>query len=83
MSMQQAAPRIGRVKWFSLERGYGFLVDEQTGEEIFVHETGLADPPETPVKGMRLQFILGWKPDSGKPCAVRVRLMRDEPNEAA
>jgi cold shock CspA family protein len=83
MSMQQAAPRIGRVKWFSLEHGYGFLIDEQTGQEIFVHERGLVDPGDTPVSGGRLQFVLGWESDSGKPCAVRVRPMRDEPNEAA
>jgi cold shock protein len=70
--MQQAAPRVGKVKWFRQDRGYGFLVDEQTGEEIFVHASGLVDPHNTPVDGMRLQFVLGKGPN-GKPRAVRAR----------
>ena len=30
----------GTVKWFSPQKGYGFIVDE-TGKEIFVHYSGL------------------------------------------
>jgi CspA family cold shock protein len=29
----------GRVKWFSEEKGYGFIEDEESGEEFFVHYT--------------------------------------------
>lgn len=32
----------GRVKWFSANRGYGFLTDEESGKDIFVHYTGIA-----------------------------------------
>jgi CspA family cold shock protein len=31
----------GRVKWFSAEKGYGFIV-EPNGQEIFFHRSGLA-----------------------------------------
>lgn len=27
----------GKVKWFSLERGYGFIAGEEGAEDIFVH----------------------------------------------
>lgn len=30
------------VKWFSDERGYGFLTDVKTGKEIFVHYSGIS-----------------------------------------
>lgn len=30
----------GTVKWFSSQKGYGFITDE-TGKDIFVHFTGL------------------------------------------
>lgn len=30
----------GHVKWFSLEKGYGFIVQED-GSEIFVHRSGV------------------------------------------
>ena len=31
----------GRIKWFSLEKGYGFVVQED-GSELFVHRSGLS-----------------------------------------
>jgi CspA family cold shock protein len=29
----------GRVRWFSEEKGYGFIEDEESGEDFFVHYT--------------------------------------------
>jgi cold shock protein len=69
-----AAPRVGKVKWFSQDRGYGFLIDEQTGEEIFLHATGFAAQPyDPPGAGMRLSFVLGKSRDGSKPRALWVR----------
>jgi cold shock protein len=33
----------GKVKFFNQTKGYGFLVDTNTNQEIFVHVTGLVD----------------------------------------
>jgi cold shock protein len=33
--------QTGLVKFFNNDKGFGFIVDDQTGEEIFVHVTGL------------------------------------------
>jgi CspA family cold shock protein len=27
----------GKVKWFNAEKGFGFIVSEETGKVIFVH----------------------------------------------
>ncbi|MDR2044702.1 MAG: cold-shock protein [Clostridium sp.] len=27
----------GTVKWFNAQKGYGFITNEATGEEVFVH----------------------------------------------
>ena len=32
----------GRVKWFNDARGFGFIVNEAGGPEVFVHYTGIA-----------------------------------------
>jgi len=31
----------GTVKFFSESRGYGFITNDETGKDIFVHVTGL------------------------------------------
>ena len=33
----------GTVKFFNETKGFGFIVDANTGEEIFVHVSGLID----------------------------------------
>lgn len=32
----------GAVKWFNAQKGYGFITNESTGEDVFVHFSGIA-----------------------------------------
>ena len=34
---------LGTVKFFNVSKGYGFIKDNESGKEIFVHVSGLID----------------------------------------
>lgn len=51
---------VGEVKWFSNERGYGFLIkDGAEEEEYFVHFTSIdMDGFKTLKAGQKVSFVL-------------------------
>ena len=34
-------PPEGTVKWFNPEKGYGFIIPDDGGKDLFVHHTGI------------------------------------------
>ncbi len=61
--------RTGVVKFFNDEKGYGFIIDQETKESIFVHAAGLIDQIRDNVK-VKYEVEMGPK----GPNAVAVKL---------
>lgn len=66
-------PFEGAVKWFSPEKGYGFIV-QRTGDEIFFHRSGIVDgSPEQFEEGARVTYVIEETPKG--PAAIEVALL--------
>ncbi len=63
----------GRVKWFSVEKGYGFIETESQGD-IFVHYTGIEGSGFRSLEeGDKVEFEV--EENSRGPKAVNVKRM--------
>lgn len=45
----------GTVKFFNESKGYGFITNDDTGQDIFVHISGLID--ETIAQGDKVSYV--------------------------
>ncbi|MCB0401704.1 MAG: cold shock domain-containing protein [Flavobacteriales bacterium] len=48
--------RKGKVKWYNETKGFGFIQPEEGGKDIFVHRTGLVNPPAGLQEGQEVTF---------------------------
>lgn len=47
----------GTVKWFNSQKGFGFITNEQNGQDVFVHFSGIAtDGFKTLEEGQKVSF---------------------------
>ena len=68
--------REGTVKWFNNEKGYGFISDTSSNEEIFVHFSAIvSEGYKTLTEGQKVTFDVEKDPkDNSKSRAVNVHL---------
>lgn len=70
------AKREGKVKWFNPAKGYGFLLPEDGGRDVFVHATDLRASGLTGlVDGQRVAFVVEPDKRSGKDVARQVEVV--------
>lgn len=64
----------GTVKWFNQKKGYGFIIQEDGGEEIFVHFSAISSQGyKTLEAGEKVQFEINMS-DKGPQAANVVKL---------
>ncbi len=61
---------MGTVKWFSNEKGYGFIAREG-GEDVFVHFSAIAgDGYKTLMEGQKVEFEVVQGPKGAQAANV-------------
>ena len=62
----------GKVKWFNAKKGYGFITDDETQKDVFLHVSALeAAGIDTLEEGMPVEFEIGE--NRGKENAVNIK----------
>ena len=57
----------GTVKWFNAQKGYGFITNESTGEDVFVHFSAIvSDGDKTLEEGQKVTFDIEQDPKNSK-----------------
>ncbi|KAM5564157.1 glycine-rich protein 2 [Rosa sericea] len=68
----ETARSTGTVKWFSAQKGFGFISPEDGGEDLFVHQTSIqSDGFRTLSEGQAVEFLVEVSED-GRTKAVDV-----------
>ena len=70
---------VGRVKWFSLEKGFGFISSEE-GEDVYLSASALPSGVTTVKPGTKLEF--GVAEGRKGPQALSVRIVETPPSLA-
>ncbi len=64
----------GTVKWFSDDKGFGFITPDEAGKDLFVHHSAIvADGYRSLAEGARVSYDA--EPGEKGPKAVNVQLV--------
>ena len=62
----------GRVKWFDSKKGYGFITEEESGKDVFLHVSALEKSKLRSIKeNQKIQFEI--QEEQGKLRAINLK----------
>jgi CspA family cold shock protein len=63
---------LGRVKWFDVKKGYGFIIDDKSEKDIFLHISMLEKSKLRVLReNQKIQFEI--KEEKGKLKAINLK----------
>ena len=64
----------GKLKWYNAAKGFGFIVPDEGGNDVFVHVSAFKDANITKVdQGQAMEFVVAEH--KGKPVATQLKLI--------
>ena len=64
----------GTVKWFNATKGFGFIANDEGGEDVFVHISALPQDNKSLDDGQKVSFDIEKDPKNGKVCAANIKV---------
>jgi CspA family cold shock protein len=49
----------GTVKWFNGQKGFGFIVPDEGGEDLFIHRSNVDTPDQVLRDDQKVEFEVG------------------------
>ena len=63
---------LGKVKWFDAQKGYGFVTDDKSEKDVFLHVSALEESKLRVLKeNQKIQFEI--KEEKGKLKAINLK----------
>ena len=62
----------GKIKWFNAKKGYGFITDDETQKDIFLHVSALEDSKLRVLKEEQIIFY-DIKEEKDKLQAINIK----------
>ncbi len=68
--------KTGAIKWFNEKKGYGFILPDDGGDDLFVHHSKIQSEGRVSLEqGQKVEYEIG-KGEKDRPCAINVRPYR-------
>ena len=62
----------GKVKWFNAKKGYGFITEDETNKDIFLHVSAL-EASKLRVLKEDQKIVFDIKEEKDKPQAINIK----------